>query len=298
MNSLIKRAAVLFLPVVALTAMACGGNEPATATPPPGGPELALIAVGRDLGLGINRVPLALMHNDQTPISDRVEDLSFSIEHVETRETQQVTEVTWREWPIRGGVYVLEPEFDIVGPWQVKVTLNEDGRTLSGEAAVIVNEKTATPAVGDPAPDAVTKTGDTPEELRQLTSAIEPDPDLYQVSLGDAVKSGAPVVALFSTPAFCQTQTCGPQVEVVQELKEQFNGQAHFVHVEIWDNPREMLDTGDTSVGVISPAVEAWGLPTEPWTFLVDEDGRIFAKFEAFTTKAELTEAMEAMLGA
>ena len=152
------------------------------------------------------------------------------------------------------------------------------------------------PGVGDSAPTVATKTGSTPEELRQITSDPDPDPDLYRTSLGDAVQSGKPVVVTFSTPAFCATQTCGPQVEVLGRLQDRYGDRAHFIHVEIWDNPREMLDKGDPSVGKLSPAVEAWKLPSEPWTFLVDSSGRIFARFEAFTTEAELAEAINALL--
>lgn len=30
----------------------------------------------------------------------------------------------------------------------------------------------------------------------------------------------------------------------------------------------------------IVPAVEAWNLPSEPWTFLIDSDGNVAARLE------------------
>ena len=45
-------------------------------------------------------------------------------------------------------------------------------------------------------------------------------------------------------------------------------------------------------------AVVEWKLPSDPWFFLVDRKGFIFAKFEGPTTRAELEESLERMLRA
>ena len=42
---------------------------------------------------------------------------------------------------------------------------------------------------------------------------------------------------------------------------------------------------------------KAWGLPSEPWVFLVDASGRLTAKFEGIVTFEELDEAIKATLG-
>jgi glutathione peroxidase-family protein len=57
-----------------------------------------------------------------------------------------------------------------------------------------------------------------------------------------------------------------------------------------------MLESGDLGLGVLSPVVGDWNLPTEPWTFLIDGKGKVFARFEAFATRNELTGAMESLL--
>ena len=110
------------------------------------------------------------------------------------------------------------------------------------------------------------------------------------MTIADAVASRRPLVVVFATPAFCQTATCGPQVEVVGEIRVKYRGLANFVHVEIFDNPGEIQ--GDLSKAGPTAAVEEWGLPTEPWTFIVDRNGRIAAKFEGFTTAEEIEEAL------
>ena len=66
--------------------------------------------------------------------------------------------------------------------------------------------------------------------------------------------------------------------------------------MEIFDNIREMLDTGDSSIGRVAQPVEDWGLITEPWTFFVDVNGVVTARFEQFTTFEELSEAADSVL--
>ena len=69
---------------------------------------------------------------------------------------------------------------------------------------------------------------------------------------------------------------------------------AEFIHIEVFDNPHLM--EGDIANGILSPTLAEWGLVSEPWTFVVDRDGLVQAKFEAFTTRIELVAALIAVL--
>ncbi len=286
------------LVIAALAVSACGNGGAPLPSATPQRPELTVIAVGQDFGAGLNRLPLAVLMADGAGVIDRAANLEVTYSLATGGAQRKVDRLVWWAWPVLGGVYVGFAEFDVAGIWELKVTLTEGGRRLSGSAFVEVRQKPAAPAVGDAAPAVATKTGATPEELRLITSASQPDPDLYRVSLSDAVRSGKPTVVTFSTPAFCQTQTCGPQVEVVGRLQDRYGDRANFIHVEVYDNPAEILEKGDLSIARLAPAIAEWKLESEPWTFLIDASGRIFAKFEAFTTEEELDEAVQALLGA
>ena len=61
----------------------------------------------------------------------------------------------------------------------------------------------------------------------------------------------------------------------------------------MYDNPHEI--EGDLSRAVISPMLTEWGLPSEPWTFVMDGGGIVRAKFESFTTREELEAALRAV---
>lgn len=251
---------------------------------------------GQDFAFGKYRLPLAILKADGESVIDRAADIEVNYGPINSGEERELSELVWQPWPVRNGVYVGYPVFEVEGIWEFRVTLKEGGKELRGSAAVEVRRRPLAPEVGEPAPLAETKTAATALELRRITSATEPDPDLYRVSLADAFKSGRPTIVSFSTPAFCTTQTCGPQIEVISKLQDRHGEIFNFVHVEIWDNPREMLDTGDASIGRLSPAVAAWELPSEPWTFLVDFTGRVRYRFEGFTTESELEETIQEFL--
>ena len=73
-------------------------------------------------------------------------------------------------------------------------------------------------------------------------------------------------------------------------LKERFKDRADFTHVEVIDNPLEMQ--GNLTRGRLCPTFTEWNLPSEPWSFIIDSQGLVFAKFEGFATSGELEEAL------
>ena len=135
-----------------------------------------------------------------------------------------------------------------------------------------------------------------------MTTDFTPDPELYQLTIPEAIISGKPTVIVFATPAFCTSPTCGPQVDTVAELKDLYWDEANFIHVELYDNPEEIQ--GDLDKAVLSSLVHDWGFSSiahwfnESWTFLLGRDGRIAQRFEAFATLVELEEALLAALEA
>ena len=275
-------------------AVACSGET--GDTPLRGDTQLSVLSMARDVSIATNRVPLTVFSSGMTRVDDRLADMTFSYRHVDDEDFIELTGITWRAWPVSGGAYVTEPVFDRVGFWEFRVTLLEAGSRLAGTTFVDARQHTGAPEVGEPAPLVKTRTAATVEEAQEISSALMPDPAFYSLSLDDAVSNGRPTVVLFSTPAFCVTQTCGPQLETLGRIKTRHGEKIDFIHVEIWGNVREMLDTGDRSIGRLSLAVEEWGLITEPWTFFVSSSGVVVQKFEQYTTAEELEEAISRLL--
>jgi peroxiredoxin len=110
------------------------------------------------------------------------------------------------------------------------------------------------------------------------------------MSIAEAVASGKPTVISFATPAFCVSATCGPQVSDISELAREYQGRANFVHVEVYLDPH-LIDPANPS-RQLAPAVGEWGLVSEPWTFVVGNDGRIDARFEQYVPPSVLEPAL------
>ncbi len=159
------------------------------------------------------------------------------------------------------------------------------GKPIQALGNIVVGKTSAAPALGDPAIAVDTPTlRSTGGDLKALTTSRLPDRKLYERSVAEALTAKEPFVVSFATPQFCQTRTCGPVVDVVSAVRKRLAGLGvRFIHVEIYKN-------NDPALGV-NQWVDAWNLPTEPFTFVVDRRGIVRNKLEGAFSVAELESA-------
>ena len=202
----------------------------------------------------------------------------------------------FRPFPLGArGLYAAQMQFDNSGQWGLDIAvLDENANTLRAELRFDVPEQTAAPANGATSPLSDSKTLAT-HSIEDLTTGTLQDADLYQVSIADAIESGMPTVIVMASPAFCTNAVCGPQVDVLSELKDRYKGQAHFIHIDFFDNPDEIQ--GDLTRARVSPTVLEWNLPSTEWSFVVNPDGTIHRRFEGFAPIEELEDALLEVLG-
>ncbi len=190
-------------------------------------------------------------------------------------------------WGIEGvrGFYVTTFDFPRPGNWEATLT-NASGSAQTSPFAV--SETVMVPEVGTPAPASASRTSaDAP--LEQITTDPEPEPGFYELSIADAVTSGKPSVIVFATPAFCTTAICGPTMEVMKSVATGFT-ETNFVHVEVYEN----IDDPQGQLVEVDAVIE-WGLPTEPWVFVIDAEGTVAARFEGTVGANELERALESL---
>ena len=211
---------------------------------------------------------------------------------------RQTAPAEFQVWPGgSGGVYVATLNFDETGEWGLGLKLkNPDGSDTRAGTRVQVKSESATPALGAAAPRSQNKTMRDVGDLSELTTDLEPDPELYAITIEEALDEDIPLVVSFATPAYCKTATCGPQLDAIKELKAAHSDRVNFLHVEVYDNPPEIRSDG-ISAARLSPTLAEWGLPTEPWTFVVGADGNVRAKYEGYVSSEELEDAIVSTLG-
>lgn len=161
-----------------------------------------------------------------------------------------------------------------------------DGRLVVADApaALTVGNRNGPPDVGHRAIRVNTQTGaDVGGDLTKLSTRVPPAPDLLQDDFAD-VLGKKPVVLVFATPALCQSRTCGPVVDIAEQVRAQNGKGVTFIQQEIYQDN----DPGKP----VRSQVARWRLPTEPWAFVIDRRGRIASRFEGVFSVGELARAV------
>ena len=250
-----------------------------------------------DLGTGEQRVAVVLTSQKGLVRSPIATLTSYYYPDGTTEGEMRDTAVAlFRPFPLgTRGLYAAQMQFDSPGDWGLDIAvLDENANTLRAELRFEVPEQTAAPANGAASPLSDSKTLAT-HGIEELTTGTLQDTDLYQISIADAVQSGMPTVIVMASPAFCTNAVCGPQVDVLSELKDKHKGKANFVHIDFFDNPHEIQ--GDLTRARVSPTVLEWNLPSTEWSFVVNADGIIHRRFEGFAPIDELEDALLEVLG-
>tara|TARA_Y100000590_G_scaffold228669_1_gene258015 strand:- start:23959 stop:24882 length:924 start_codon:yes stop_codon:yes gene_type:complete len=203
-------------------------------------------------------------------------------------ELQSGIEASYQEWPYGSrGLYTLQFEFANQGKhFLVATIIDENSMVQNMEISFDVSADTAAPKVGDKAVRSNSKTYKSVDNSTQLTTGSNYDRNLYKYSLAESINRQKPLVVVFASPAFCINAVCGPQVEMLSLLAEKFSSQADFIHVDLYEHPEKVQ--GDLSAALISNVVKEWRLPSNEWTFIIDDNGIITARFQGFATFGEL----------
>ncbi len=285
--------------LIILAIIACNPSQSNTIIIPPtqdfGGPKFSAVVITSDLAVGQERIAFGIVPRDGPPL--RAEQATVRTYYLppntNEREPRQTLTAQFQPWPTGAiGVFIAHPQFDTAGSWELEAELTTpDGAQILAKSAFPVKETSDTPAIGDPAPASVTlKASDVPD-LSRITTANNPDPALYALSIHEALTANKPLVILFATPAYCVSFTCGPQVQELSELRQRHAQQANFIHIEVFQDPH--LIEGGRPTGGLATAVQEWNLPTEPWTFIIDAQGIIRAKFEQYTPPTTIEQTLQ-----
>jgi len=202
-------------------------------------------------------------------------------------------------WGIVGqrGFYIATPTLTRAGTWGVAIDATDAaGKQTAARMQFSVAATGTTPAIGTAAPSVRTPTlADVGGDVRKISSDPNPDPSLYGESVDQALAAREPFVLVFATPAFCTSAECGPTLDMVKAAVKADPIRA--INVEpyqlSWTNGRlqPVLQNGNF---VPVDATNAYGIPTEPWIFVIGASGRVVASFEAVVAPEELAAAIKA----
>jgi len=272
--------------------------------------SIQAVVVSSDLAVGQNRFVLGLLTEDSRVITDahvhldffragtdstpvNGVDAVFKPADVEFTHTHESGEQHLHEGVT--GVYVADVTFDQPSTLYAHVSGTlANGQPLSLRTSTFpVQSQSQTPAVGSPAPRSSNLTTADVSDIGLIDSSDPPRPEMHALSIAQAIDTGKPVVIAFATPAFCQSRVCGPTMDVMDELYSRHGDTVAFVHVE----PYDLAALRQQGRYQQAAAAAEWRLPSEPWVFVLDRQGRVAAKFEGVVTVEDVETALAGLAG-
>jgi hypothetical protein len=214
------------------------------------------------------------------PFTARIEDL--------TTEPAFRAESTAADPDAAQVAYVAEIPLERPGPWTFGA-LTKEGDTYTGSLLPTPGKvgEFNPPNAGEPAPRISTPTSDDVADISEIDTREPPD-TMHDTDLAE-VLGKQPAVLLFATPALCQSRVCGPVVDAAEQVKREFGDRVAFIHQEVYvDND---LNKGPR------PQMKAYDLPSEPWLFVIDRDGRVSTAIEGPFSVSELEDAVRKVAG-
>ena len=312
--------------LVALVVAGCGSSDnakppaqppsaPATAFPKPAGKTLDQIAKGQPENAalipsvsnafkGPNRLSFALFtkamkqipgaevavytgdakgRNVKGPYTARYESMAVK--------PQFQSQSTAADPAAAKGVYVADIPFASNGPANLLGLARVNGKLITaGQLSVDVGAagNQGPPRAGDKAIVVHTPTIDSVGgDASKVDTRIPPAKELSQTDFATVVGK-KPVVLLFATPALCKSRVCGPVEDIAAQVASQYQGRVVFIHQEIYNDNK--VEKG------FRPQVGKWRLPSEPWAFAIDRNGKVVDRLEGAFSAGELARAAQKAL--
>jgi len=252
--------------------------------------------------VGESRLLFALVDDQNRPIADDTLEVEIGFFDL-CADPASPTEIVTPSfaWGVAGqrAFYVTTPTLTQPGPWGAAVAVRDPatGVATGAKLQFTVSEGGFGPRVGDAAPSLKTLTlSDVGGDARRISTDPVPEPSFYETSLDDALAAKKPFLLAFITPAFCKSAQCGPTIDVVKRAVEA--APIRVVGVEPYEltyrdgRLQPVLRDGNF---VPVEAATVYGIPSEPWLFVVGADGTIASSFEAVVGDQELVDAIGAV---
>jgi hypothetical protein len=271
---------LLVLAAIGLVASACsgaGGEDP-----------LIGIRASSDPAVGDDRLLFAVNELDGTRRGGPDEVVTLVASPLDAPDVELAVVASY-EWivPDAIGLYLAEVPFDRPGTWQIDFTIS------TGEATepflIDIQAEPLTTALGEAAPRIETPTLPS-ASIENLTTDHDPLLSLYEMSLDTALTNGRKTVVIFATPAYCTSAACGPMLQQTKDMAGEYRD-VNFLHVEVYGGFNDPGFAPDPEHLV--PAVVAFGLPSEPWVFVMDEHGVVTGRFDGVLGEGEVESLLE-----
>lgn len=189
------------------------------------------------------------------------------------------------------GVFQAAMTFPKDGIYLAAAEVTRNGsRIVSSLGEFQVGRTSQMPIVGERAPSVASPTFKDNLGVRPICTLLPKACSMHDISLDKALANGKPTVVTLATPKFCESRLCGPEVEILDDVRPEFSG-INFVHIEVYK------DDKPTTIerALLAPAATAWKLATEPATYYIAPDGMIIDRMLGPVDRANIRDALRAL---
>jgi hypothetical protein len=202
------------------------------------------------------------------------------------------------------GVYeAKDVTFDQAGVWRATLSFELNGVARRLTADFPVSQTSRIPAPGMRALKTENLTIASKDVRKGAIDSMAdaggkiPDPELHRWTIAKAIAQRRPALVLFGTPAYCESQFCGPEVTELQSLAAKHPDRAVYIHIEIWKdfNAQPQVVNKGAADWLLRKLPDGSPEMTEPWLYLIGSDGTIADRWGPLFDPAEVAAALEAL---
>lgn len=230
------------------------------------------------------RLPYLITDAEGVPLDLIDGNVRFVIAYDDT--TVAEVDVAPRSEGIPRAYLPLQHTFDSVGIHDVAATYQ--GREMTSQLQVFPQAEVLSPVVGQQLPPAPTPTEAATWDVDPICTLVPPCP-FHSVNLTDALEAGKPIVLLVATPAYCQTEFCGPTLGNLMDIVDG-RDDLLVIHSEVYLNPKSAR--GDLAAAPLAPLPDKYGLLLEPVLYVTDRSGTITTRADATIDRSEMAEVI------
>ena len=232
------------------------------------------------------RAPYVLISEQGWPLSEEVPD---AIELI-------VTEINSEETIFEGKVHRhgepgVIPYFPLIFDQPRSGEYKVEGRGMDGHHQLIVTDPSDIQLIqiGQKMPSIQTPTMQNNLEINPICTKSSGPCSLHKKSLDESLSSSTPTALLVSTPRFCQTDVCGPALDILIKQSELLDGKLSIIHAEVFKEPEKQNFS-------VAPVVGAFGLTFEPSLIVANSEGVITSILHFAMDTKEVSEALSTVL--
>ncbi|MFN2614416.1 MAG: TlpA family protein disulfide reductase [Actinomycetota bacterium] len=194
--------------------------------------------------------------------------------------------------PAPQGVNATTIRFTTAGVWQVYAEVEIDGHIHYNTAAVQVATHSPTRIPGQQAIASQTPTVDDHRGVNPICTRSPMCP-FHRVTLARALSIRKPTLFYTGTPKWCQSRTCGPNLDELIAASQTLGDRVSIIHSEVYRADSQEAVTRQLA----TPTFVQWGFQGEPWLFIIDKTGTILSRFEGPLTASQIRQAVQPILG-